>query len=242
LYFAKAVILVEGISEALLVPVLAKLLGHDLAKLHISVIPICGVAFETFNKIFDESALGIRVAIVTDSDPSVPTDVPWKDAAPISIDGAFVQSDRTKKLIQLFHKHPTVEVYASQLTLEYDLAEAGEDNAAAMAAVWESCFQGTPGTFNKSMILSEGATREEKALIAWRGICRASHSGSKAEFAHRLADALSGQEEGGETIANFAIPPYLKSAIECVVDVGHRPVPAGASVNENTDPGPTVSA
>jgi putative ATP-dependent endonuclease of OLD family len=51
LYFAKAAILVEGISESLLIPVLANRLGHDLAKDHISVIPICGVAFETFKKI-----------------------------------------------------------------------------------------------------------------------------------------------------------------------------------------------
>ena len=57
LYFAKAAILVEGISEAVLVPVLAKRLGYDLAKLHISVIPICGVAFETFRKLLTPDAL-----------------------------------------------------------------------------------------------------------------------------------------------------------------------------------------
>jgi len=242
LYFAKAVILVEGISEALLIPVLAKSMGHDLAKLHISVIPICGLAFETFKKIFQESALGIRVAIVTDSDPAVPTDVPWKDAVPLSVGGVFVQSDRTKKLIQLFDKHPTVEVFASQVTLEYDLAEAGDDNALSMAGVWESCFQGTPGTFNKSLIPSNGATRQDKAIIAWRGICRANHSGSKAEFAHRLADALSGQDDLSETIANFAIPQYLKSAIESVVNLSNETVPLGASADEKTDSGPTVSA
>ena len=46
LYFAKGALLVEGISEAMLIPALAKRLGYNLAKLHISVIPICGVAFE----------------------------------------------------------------------------------------------------------------------------------------------------------------------------------------------------
>ena len=71
LYFAKGVILVEGISEALLIPTLANRLGHDLSKLHISVIPICGVAFETFRKLLDSAVLGTRVAIVTDADPEV---------------------------------------------------------------------------------------------------------------------------------------------------------------------------
>ena len=52
LYFAKGVILVEGISEAILMPVLAQRMGVDLRKKQISVIPICGVSFEIFKKIF----------------------------------------------------------------------------------------------------------------------------------------------------------------------------------------------
>ena len=169
LYFAKAAILVEGISEALLVPVLAKRLGYDLTKLHISVIPICGVSFETFKKLLSSQALGIRVAAVTDSDPEVPTDAAWKDALPKAENGNFVQSDRAKKLVSLFEGHPTVRVFCSQITLEYDLAEAGDDNSMAMAEVWENCFQGTPGTFNKSLLAKTGAVRRDKAMVTWRG-------------------------------------------------------------------------
>ncbi len=214
LYFAKAAILVEGISEALLVPVLAKWLGYDLCKMHISVIPICGVSFETFKKLLSPNALGIPVAILTDADPPVSGNVPWKDAVPETEDGQFKLSDRTKKLAKVFEGHEGVGVFPSKLTLEYDLAEAGDDNAIIMAEVWEDCFIGTPGTFNRSKVTDAGDLRESKAMAAWRGICRADHAGSKAEFAHRLAAFL----ETSYGPLTFRIPKYIERAVSYVVD------------------------
>ena len=217
LYFAKGAILVEGISESLLLPVLARRLGHSLARLHISVIPICGVAFGTFKKLLDPAVLGIPVAIMTDADPPVPTDVAWKDAIPGSDNGEFILSDRTKKLLDVFAGHPTVRVYHSKLTLEYDLAEAGEENAAVMAEVWEGCFVGVPGTFSRDQVTLAGSDRTEKALTAWRGICRAKHSGSKAEFAHRLAAFLEQSNGEGYCPLAFPVPKYIRKAIDYVV-------------------------
>ena len=169
LYFAKAAILVEGISEALLVPVLAKRLRYDLTKLHISVIPICGVAFETYGKLLGPDVLGIPIAIVTDADPPVPTIGNWKDAVPESENGAFRLSNRTKKLINLFAGHPSVRVFHSQLTLEYDMAEAGDGNALAMADTWESCFVGTAGTFNRQKVPLLEQTTQKKLLLRGAG-------------------------------------------------------------------------
>jgi putative ATP-dependent endonuclease of OLD family len=217
LYFAKAAILVEGISESLLIPVLAKRLGYDLSKMHISVIPICGVAFETFKKLLDPEALGIPVSIVTDADPPVPTDVAWNAAIPESDNGIFKLSDRTKKLMNIFGGHETVGVYHSKLTLEYDLAEAGDENAGVMAEVWEDCFVGVPGTFNRSQVDLAGPDRDAKAMAAWRGICRAKHSGSKAEFAHRLAAFLEKDSGEGFCPLTFRVPEYIRNSIEHVM-------------------------
>jgi len=217
LYFAKGAILVEGISEALLVPVLAKRLGHDLATLHISVVPICGVAFETFKKLLDPDVLGIPVAIVTDADPEVTQNTSWRDAQPTAANGGFSRSERAQKLVDLFSGHKTVHVECSQVTLEYDLAEAGEDNALVMAEMWEACFSRLPGTFNRDLVRQTGAERCAKALATWRGICRASHSGSKAELAHRLAEFLSHAETLALPAPGFEVPLYLKTAIEYVV-------------------------
>ncbi|MFH1955086.1 MAG: AAA family ATPase [Pseudomonadota bacterium] len=230
MYFAKAAILVEGISEALLVPVLARRIGYDLSKLHISVIPICGVAFETFKKLLDPAVLGIPVAFVTDADPPVSTDAAWKDATPESDNGNFKLSDRTQKLISIFEEHQTVKVFHSKLTLEYDLAEAGDDNAMDMAEVWEGCFAGTPGTFNKARVTEAGAGRDAKAMAVWRGICRSKHSGSKAEFAHRLATFLEKTNAVESCPLNFRLPKYIQNAIEYVVTRVTPPTaPAGAT-------------
>ena len=218
IYFAKAVILVEGISEALLLPVLAKRLGYDLAALHISVIPICGVAFNIFKKLLDPEVLGIPTAIITDADPRVPVDVGWKDALPDMENGNFSFSDRTRNLCTMFQGHSTVKVFCSKLTLEYDLAEAGDSNAMVMAEAWEDCFKGTPGTFNRKLVQSAGKTRKEKALTAWRGICRAEHSGSKAEFAHRLAACLAEEKQDGSLEVQFEIPQYFMKAIQYVTN------------------------
>lgn len=217
LYFAKGVILVEGISESLLLPVLAKRLNHDLSNLHVSVIPICGVAFETFRELLQPDALGIPAVIVTDADPPVTEGPTWEGDLPESENGVFKVSDRTTRLVQLFNGHETVKVHHSQVTLEYDLAGAGDGNAALMAEVWKDCFKGEPRTFNAELLATVENDRAAKALCAWRGICRASHSGSKAEFAHRLAARLEPSPKDGRAVPLFGVPKYIKNAIEFVV-------------------------
>jgi putative ATP-dependent endonuclease of OLD family len=231
LYFAKGAILVEGISESLLIPSLAKRLGHDLMREHISVIPICGVAFETFKKLLDPSALGIPVAIITDADPPVPRKTKWEDEEPEMDGAAFKVCDRTRKLLSIFSGHQTVRVKHAKLTLEYDLAEAGDSNAAIMAEAWEACYQRTPGTFTVARVTQAGSNRHDKALAAWRGICRADPSVSKAEFAHRLAAKLIGEDGSGQSPLNFVTPNYIKEAIKHVVNSLKTTAPAtGATV------------
>jgi putative ATP-dependent endonuclease of OLD family len=225
LYFAKGAILVEGISEALLVPVLAQSMGHSLAELHISVIPICGVAFETFKKLLSASALGIPIALLTDGDPPVIRGESWRTDQ-VSLDASYSISDRTSKLLEVFRNHESVRVFHSIVTLEFDLADAGDDNAKIMAEVWESCFTGNPSTFNRQLVAEAGNDRRAKAFVAWRGICRADHSGSKAEFAHRLAAGLSDDSVEPSLKSRFGVPDHVRKAIESVVErVDAPPVP-----------------
>lgn len=74
LFFADSVILVEGISEALLMPSLARAMSaeFDLDKNGVEVVNIDGVAFEPFARLFNSTDLSKRIntrcAIVTDSD------------------------------------------------------------------------------------------------------------------------------------------------------------------------------
>lgn len=72
LFFAKGVIIVEGWSEQILIPTLAKKLGYDLTKKEISIINVGSTAYLHFAKIFlradKEAKMGIPVAIVADLD------------------------------------------------------------------------------------------------------------------------------------------------------------------------------
>jgi putative ATP-dependent endonuclease of OLD family len=73
LFFAHGVIVVEGDAEAILLPVLAKLLGTDLTEHGVSIVNVGGKGLRRFSSIFqrsDESApkLTIPVACVADMD------------------------------------------------------------------------------------------------------------------------------------------------------------------------------
>jgi len=73
IFFAKSIIFVEGISEQMLVPEFAKILGEDLIDSQISVINIGGRYFKDFLKLFDTEkskyAIKKKVVCITDLDP-----------------------------------------------------------------------------------------------------------------------------------------------------------------------------
>lgn len=71
LLFSKKVIFVEGISEAILVPVFAKICGFDLDKHGVEVVNVQGLSFKRFAPLFDdENDLTIKGVILTDDDRS----------------------------------------------------------------------------------------------------------------------------------------------------------------------------
>lgn len=70
--FARGIVFVEGEAEQYLVPVLAKVLGHDLDELGITVCSVAGTHFLSYAKFFGPKGLNIPFAIVTDADPNTP--------------------------------------------------------------------------------------------------------------------------------------------------------------------------
>lgn len=69
LLFARKVILVEGPAELFLIPALVKkVLDVDLDRLGITVIPIHGVHFEVYAKLFGKKKIPKKCAIITDAD------------------------------------------------------------------------------------------------------------------------------------------------------------------------------
>jgi putative ATP-dependent endonuclease of OLD family len=69
LLFARKVMLVEGPAEMFLIPaLLKKVRGMDLEREGISVIPIYGVHFDVYAKLFSANALPKKCAIISDGD------------------------------------------------------------------------------------------------------------------------------------------------------------------------------
>jgi putative ATP-dependent endonuclease of the OLD family len=68
LFFARRILLVEGIAEALLLPVLAKLAGGSLKDSAVALLNADGINFNAFIPLFGENKLAMPVAILTDGD------------------------------------------------------------------------------------------------------------------------------------------------------------------------------
>lgn len=71
LFFARGLILVEGWSEEILIPSIARKIGVDLTKAGVSVINVGNLGFSNYYKIFLrklEPHITLPIAIVTDSD------------------------------------------------------------------------------------------------------------------------------------------------------------------------------
>ncbi|MBP7068239.1 MAG: recombination protein F [Methanosaeta sp. PtaU1.Bin112] len=231
LLFARGIILVEGISEALLFPVLSKRLSIRLEDKGVSVIPVCGVEFSTISKLFGEDKLNIPISIVTDGDPTIvhdaeikktdgSNDMSWRSEIPKKDSNIIEISARVRKLIDSFAQNNVVSVSRSQVTLEYDLAFAGYSNADVICEAWMRCFDGEPRTLNKEALKLCGDDLEKRALTVWRGVCRANSTRGKSELAQQLAELLEEKDETGSYkihLDDFAVPIYIKDAIDHVI-------------------------
>lgn len=192
LFFAKGVIFVEGISEALLLPIFAKVMGdeYDLEKNGIEVVNISGVAFSHFANLFNndnpEKNAGIRAAILTDSD----SDKKGGDTA---------RADRAREL-----ENADLVVKVSDITFENELykpsnnANILQDAAKDLHPIsYKRDYETPQKTFSNSI--------EFKDFVA----------DGKSEFAHILSVELYDDLDQG--ICTFEVPNYIQEAIKWVL-------------------------
>jgi putative ATP-dependent endonuclease of OLD family len=210
--FARGVILVEGISEALLLPVLARRSGINLAEHGVSVVPIAGVDFGTIAKLFGPKRLRVPVAIVTDGDPGVEGE--GDQRRPKTKGSGYVRCDRLVGLLKQFETNDMVKCFASKVTLEFDLAEADHGNADVIFDAWKSCYERGPRSLTKKQ-LDDASLNEERATLLWRALCLGDPSHGKAELAQRLASKLDAKAtDGTYVIPKFIVPSYISHAID----------------------------
>jgi putative ATP-dependent endonuclease of OLD family len=224
--FARGIILVEGISEGLLLPVLAKRMGVNLEEAGISVVPMAGVDFKTFARLFGEKVIRKRVAIVTDGDPGIePADLSERShsGTPVkNAEGVIEPCARTRGLLDAFATNGFARVFASQVTLEYDIAAAALDNGLALYDAWSECYQrGSPRTLTRQQLEAD-TTAEGRAVLLWRALCLGAPTHGKAEVAQELASRLELKDAAGVlVVADFSVPGYVREAIQHVL--GRKP-------------------
>ena len=125
LLFARKVILVEGPAELFLIPaLLKKVQGIDLEQEGVSVIPIYGVHFNVYARLFSKKSLPKKCAIITDGDliPSdANPDLEGEDSLPAPPNLKMLENDY-------------VRVFACKTTFERALTQEGTLEMFARAA------------------------------------------------------------------------------------------------------------
>ncbi len=192
LFFANGVILVEGISEALLIPIFSKIIGQDysIEKKGIELINLNGVAFEHFARLFNSDdpdlRLNCRCAILTDDDRNTDGEIASRAANAKSLEKGFLK------------------VLLAEKTFEIELFKSG-NNKDILLDIFQEMHPITAGR------IEEGASMEEHAD---NFLEKVNLNKAKSELAHRLAIRL---ESDPRTRDGFSVPDYITDAIKWVV-------------------------
>lgn len=109
LFFARRILMVEGIAEALILPVLTKIAGGCLKESAVTVLNADGLNFNAFLPLFGKNRLVIPVAILTDGDAKKIGDPPSDTAIGLKTK----ETDITN-----------LRVAYSEITFEHELARS----------------------------------------------------------------------------------------------------------------------
>ena len=216
LFFSKGIIFVEGISEALLLPVFAKRINNRLDQNAIEVVNISGTAFEPFAKLFNSNneleRIGLPCVIITDddrctirTDPNRITDVMEPDEISKLLPIGQI-SPRALKAKEL--KGGNLLVKVAFKTFEYELARIPENVEPILKALSQIHPLIASSLRAKFQDIKDP---ELRAVYLWLAI-----KDAKAEFAQRLSEILNNYNADQTPEVFFKVPNYIKEAIEHV--------------------------
>jgi len=188
LFFARCILMVEGIAEALLLPVLARIAGGCLKNSAVTVLNADGINFNAFLPLFGNDRLGLPVAILTDGDDIGKTGTPSATATGLKAKEGEI---------------PNLRVEFCQITFEHELA-CSPKILPFMLNAYE-LLHPTNGAALKITLESLG-TDEEKAESFLKEFLQ--NQTSKGKFAQELAGLL---EEATDLTAD-TVPQYIRNA------------------------------
>lgn len=194
IFFSNGAILVEGISEALLLPIFSRIVGekkeYDIDKAGVELVNLNGVAFSHFANLFnnddDSKNLKTKCSLITDDDTAEETDE---------------ITSRAKSAKEL--EKNNLKVFLAERTFEFELFISG--NKDILLELFKEMHPVAAGrVIADANIKTHGANFLEKVIS----------NKAKSELAHRLAVKLSTDEVARNA---FKVPTYIENAIKFAV-------------------------
>ena len=185
MFFASAIIFVEGVGEQFIIPAIAKeVYGINLIEHNISVIPIHSRYFDPYLKIVQNQYLEIPVVAIIDG-----------DSAELKDDETETTAISNAKKFEILDR---VAVMSGTKTLEIDLFPNSETNIAYL----KTCFENL--THKKSYENLTKAIMKNDEEWGKELIRRIDKTVSKGRFAQELSLLID---------KDFIVPEYIKKAI-----------------------------
>lgn len=229
MFFARGILFVEGISEAILIPEMAKTLDRPLEKYAVELVNVDSVAFKPFVNLFSSEQVKTcfkKVSIITDDDRCSKKNEKDYISKDFDYDNVSLEivanlenrqpSDRYKELEALCSE-TEITIFSAYKTLEYELC-CSENNIYHMVEAIKNCYTDLgPKLEEKIATLSE---LSEKAACVWLFIrTRDKCKGAVAQYISQVISDQKEQKNNKETIEKeFIIPDYLKDAIYSVTE------------------------
>ena len=231
LVYARQVILVEGIADGLLVPILAShyvLKGNEehLRQFQAtSVIAIEGVDFEPYLRLLigGKFPLVDKVVVLTDGDVKEDT-TPGQDRK-TAYETKF--ADAVAKGI--------LHVCVGDYTLEADLFGQSA-NEPLMKTAYLKLHPKSADKW-KDVASSAGTSPAERSAAFRKAMREDTIDIEKGDFAHLVADAIEFEEESTGEPPEFTVPAYIQNAIKAVLleaSPGKTPTPLDVILNAET--------
>jgi putative ATP-dependent endonuclease of OLD family len=211
LFFARRILMVEGIAEALLLPVLAKIAGGDLKKSAVTIVNADGINFNCFLPLFGKDRITAPVAILTDGDAP-------KIGEPCSATAAELKAKETEI--------PNLRVERSEITFEHELARS-----AILLPLMLEAFEGLHPNVGASLKANiETLPTDDEKADAFFSQFKISQK-SKGVFAQELAALID-----VATLEPAAVPDYVQKALKFLGVIAD-----GNSNEQSGNPPPTDS-
>lgn len=229
LFFAKGILFVEGISEAILIPEMAKMIKRPFDKYAVELVNVDSVAFRPFVNLLSSDRVATcfnKISIITDDDRCTKKEDAYYIDKNLDYDDLNKDiinnlkngdmSERCYDLIELC-KSTKIVIHTAIKTFEYALCCSDNNIYYLIEAIKKEYKELGPKLEKKVKSLEK---LEEKAACVWLFI--RSRDKCKSSVAQYLCEVIEQQlkdeQNAVEIEKPFEIPEYIQNAIYSVTE------------------------